>query len=264
LLADEEHTKVRGKKRYIATTVGSGCILGAAVTKTASEADLTNAYRVFKEESQKVQPLYSPKTVNTDGWLGTQNSWKLLFPTIVIIQCFLHAFIKIRDRAVKKVQDVFKEISEKVWDSYKATNKRSFSPCIRRLREWAETNVPECIMKEHLMDLCSKTRLWKKYYDFQKAHRTSNALDRLMKFMSRHIYNHQYFHGSTAAATLNMRACDLIYNFAPSCQSTIKKYNGMKCPAERVNGFMYHENWLQNLFISASLGGYRNYHSKTR
>lgn len=26
---------------------------------------------------------------------------------------------------------------------------------------------------------------------------------------------------------------------------------------ERVNGFQYYENWLQNLLISASLGGYR-------
>ncbi len=264
ILADEEHTKVMGKKRYVATTVGSGCILGAALTKTASEEDLTNAYRVFKEESQDIQPLYTPKTVNTDGWFGTQNSWKALFPSIVIIQCFLHAFIKIRDRAVKKVQDVFREVSEKVWDSYKATTKRSFSQRIRQLKNWAKNNVPECIMKEQLMDLCAKVHLWRKYYDSPMAHRTSNALDRLMKFMSRHIYNHQYFHGSTSAATMNMRAYALIYNFAPSCPHTIKKYNGIGSPAERINGFKYHENWLQNLLISASLGGFRNNHSKTR
>lgn len=264
ILADEEHTKVKGKKRYIATTVGSGCILGSALTKTASEEDLTNAYLVFKEESQDIQPRYAPKTVNTDGWFGTQNSWKTLFPCIVIIQCFLHAFIKIRDRAVKKMQDVFKEISEKVWDSYKAENKRSFSQRVRQLKSWAKKNVPESIMKEQLMDLCSKVHLWKKYYDFPKSHRTSNALDRLMKFMSRHIYNHQYFHGSTSVATLNMRAYALIYNFAPSCPETVKKYNGMNSPAERLNNFMYHENWLQNLLISASLGGYRNNHSKKR
>lgn len=37
LLADEEHTRVKGKKKYIATTVGSGCILGSEVTESASE-----------------------------------------------------------------------------------------------------------------------------------------------------------------------------------------------------------------------------------
>ena len=86
------------------------------------------------------------------------------------------------------------------------------------------------------------------------AYRTSNAIDRLMKLMSRHIYNHQYFHGSTDAATLNMRAYALIYNFAPSCPGTVKKYNGKHSPAERLNGFKYHDDWLQNLLISASLG----------
>lgn len=263
LLADEEHTKVRGNKRYIGTTIGRGCILGAALTKTAGEEDLTNAYRVFKEECQDIKPTYAPKTVNTDGWFGTQNSWKKLFPSIVIIQCFLHAFIKIRDRAVKKMQDVFIQISEKVWDSYEATTKRSFSQQIRQLRQWAEKNVPASVMKEKLLDLCSKNRLWAKWYDFPGAYRTSNALDRLMKFMSRHIYTHQYFHGSTAVATLNMRAYALIYNFAPSCPTTIKKYKGMCSPSERLNGFRYHENWLQNLLLSASLGGYRHEHSKT-
>lgn len=263
LLADEEHTRVKGKKRYIATTVGGACLLGTAFTKTANEEELTNAYGVFKEECQDIKSSYAPQTVNTDGWLGTQNSWKKLFPSIVIIQCFLHAFIKIRDRAIKKMQAVFMEISEKVWDSYKATTKRSFSQRLRQIRKWAEKNVPTSVMKEKLLDLCSKNHLWTKWYAFPKAYRTSNALDRLMKFMSRHIYNHQYFHGSTATATLNMRAFALIYNFAPSCQTTIKKYKGMCSPAERLNGFSYHENWLQNLFISASLGGYRHEHSKT-
>ena len=263
LLTDEEHTKVRGNKRYAGTTIGGGCILGVALTKTASEEDLTNAYGVFKEECQDIMPSYTPTTVNTDGWFGTQSSWKNLFPSIVIIQCFLHAFIKIRDRAVKKMKDVFMEISEKVWDSYEAATKRSFSQRIRQLRQWAEKNVPESVMKEKLLDLCSKKHLWLKWYDFPEAHRTSNALDRLMKFMSRHIYNHQYFHGSTATATLNMRAYALIYNFAPSCQTTIKKYKGKCSPAERLNGFKYHDDWLQNLLISASLAGYKHEHSKT-
>ena len=129
--------------------------------------------------------------MNTDGWSATKNAMKYLYPTIVIIQCFLHAYIKIRDRALKKMQEVFKEIGEKVWDCYKATNKRSFSQRIRRVKQWAIKRVPDSIMKEKLLDLCSKRNLWIKYYDFPIAHRTSNALDRLMKFMNRHKFAHQ-------------------------------------------------------------------------
>jgi hypothetical protein len=263
LLADEEHITIKGKKSYIGTTVAQGCILGAEVSKGCGDEDLKEAYGVFKEEAQDVKSDYSPVTVNTDGWSATKNAWKSLFPKIVIIQCFLHAYIKIRDRALKKMQDVFQEIGQKVWDCYKATDKRSFSQRIRRLKQWAKNSVPESIMKDKLLDLCSKCNLWIKFYDFPKAYRTSNALDRLMKFMNRHKFAHQGYHSSVEATNLNIRAYALIYNFAPSCPETRKNHSKMESPFERLNKFKYHENWLQNLLIAASLGGYRNQHSKT-
>ncbi len=263
ILADEEHIYVKGSREYIATTVAKGCILGAEVCKSASEESLTKAYNVYKEESQNVNPEYQPKTVNTDGWAATKKAWKSLFSKITIIQCFLHAFIKVRDRALKKLNDSFREISEKVWDCYNAETKGSFSQRIRRMKQWATDNVPESIMKEKLLDLCKKSKLWSKYYDFPDAYRTSNALDRLMRFMDRHIFSHQSFHSTSEKATLNMRAYALIHNFSPSNPQTINKYEGKASPAERLNEFKYHENWLHNLLISASLGGYRSHHSKT-
>jgi hypothetical protein len=263
ILADEEHITIMGKKGYIATTVAQECLLGAEVISSCGDEDLKEAYGVFKKEAQDIKPDYSPVTVNTDGWSATKNAWKYLFPAIVIIQCFLHAYIKIRDRALKKMQDVFMEIGEKVWDCYKATDKRSFSQRIRRLKQWAIKRVPESIMKEKLLDLCSKCNLWIKYYDFPKAHRTSNALDRLMKLMNRHKFSHQGYHSSVEVSNLNIRAYALIFNFAPSCPETIKKHNNMESPFERLNKFKYHENWLQNLLIASSLGGYRKQHSKT-
>lgn len=263
ILTDEEHITIKGKKSYIATTVGQECLLGTEVSRGCGDEDLKKAYRVFKEEAEDIKQDYSPETVNTDGWSATKNAMKYLYPTIVIIQCFLHAYIKIRDRALKKMQDIFKEIGEKVWDCYKATNKRSFSQRIRRVKQWAIKRVPDSIMKEKLLDLCSKCNLWIKYYDFPEAHRTSNALDRLMKFMNRHKFAHQGYHSSVEATNLNIRAYALIYNFAPSCPETVKNHNNMASPFERLNMFKYHENWLQNLLIAASLGGYRNQHSKT-
>ncbi|MCI5136397.1 MAG: hypothetical protein D3920_15320 [Candidatus Electrothrix sp. AW2] len=49
----------------------------------------------------------------------------------------------------------------------------------------------------------------------------------------------------------------LIHNFAPCNPYTVRKHEGRKSPAERLNRFRYHDNWLQNLLISASLRGYR-------
>jgi hypothetical protein len=83
-------------------------------------------------------------------------------------------------------------------------------------------------------------------------------IDRLMQRMDRHLFSTQYFHGSMAAAELSIRGWTLIQNFAPYNPRTIIKYNGYQCPAERLNQFRYHENWLQNFLASASLRGYRS------
>jgi hypothetical protein len=99
LVADEKHTRLKGEKVYIATTAGGACILGASVAKSASEAGLKQAYGVFAEETQALDAGYAPQTVNTDGWAATQAAWKTIFPTITVILCFLHAFLKVRDRA---------------------------------------------------------------------------------------------------------------------------------------------------------------------
>ena len=83
-------------------------------------------------------------------------------------------------------------------------------------------------------------------------------VDRLMQRMDRHLFSTQYFHGSMNTAELSIRGWTLIQNFAPYNPQTIKKLNGSKSPAERLNQSGYHDNWLQNLLISASLGGYRS------
>ena len=50
LAADEKHTRIEGAKTYVATTVGGGCILGAAVAKDAGEKALTRLIRYTKRE----------------------------------------------------------------------------------------------------------------------------------------------------------------------------------------------------------------------
>src|SRR5881227_230657 len=72
LLADEHHQPRDGVKNYVATTVGAGCCLGAALAQTAGADDWEEAYGVFKAEAQNAQPGYAPQTVNTDGWAATR------------------------------------------------------------------------------------------------------------------------------------------------------------------------------------------------
>jgi len=257
LAVDEKHTRILGGKVYVATTVGNQCILGATVAKDAGEQSLQDAYQVFKDEAQCLKPAYAPTTVNMDGWKATRNAWKSLFSSVVIICCFLHVFIKIRDRAKRKCKDIFDEAASKLWDCYDAENKTTFSQRIRRLVEWCKKNNMPPVIANPISKLRQNIAAYKVAYDHPKAHRTSNMVDRLMQRMDRHLFSTQYFHGSIAAAELSIRGWTLIQNFAPYNPRTVKELDGFKSPAERLNKFRYHNNWLSNLYISASLGGYR-------
>ena len=254
--ADEKHTRILGEKTYIATTVGNECLLGASVSKDAGESALKDAYGVFKDESLNLNPTYAPVTVNTDGWKATRKAWRFLFSSVAIICCFLHVFIKIRDRTKKKYKETFHEVATKFWECFRAENKSSFSQRIRRLGEWCVKNSVPDVISGPIENLRRNIQSYKIAYDFPGAHRTSNMIDRLMQRMDRWLFHTQYFHGTIAAAELSVRGWALIQNFAPSNPRTIKKYDGFQSPAERLNQFRYHDCWLQNLLISASMRGY--------
>lgn len=256
--ADEKHTYLCGEKVYVPLTAGDGCVLGAAVTCNADQADLQRACGKFKEEAADVNPEYSPETVNTDGWKATVNAWKALFLNITVLSCFLHIFISIRDRCAKKFRDIFMETAEKLWNCYHAETKASFSQKVRRLYEWAQNTFVPSVIADKIKKLYGNLASFSIAYDFPDAHRTSNMIDRLMQRLDRFLFSTQYFHGNISSANKSIRAWALIHNFAPSNPYTVLKYDGLKSPAERLNEFCYHDNWLHNLLISASLGGYRS------
>ncbi len=105
LAADEHHVDRSGRKGYVATTVGGGRILGAALTSAAADAHLREAYAVFAAEARGVEPAYAPRTVNADGWAATRNAFLALFPTVAVILCFLHGLLEVRDRC-RKARDL--------------------------------------------------------------------------------------------------------------------------------------------------------------
>ena len=59
------------------------------------------------------------------------------------------------------------------------------------------------------------------------------------------------------APALHCRAWALLFNFRPWHPGTARANSGWRCPAERLNQHRYHDDWLQNLLVSASLAGYR-------
>ena len=256
VVADEKHSRQKSGKVYIATTVAQGCIVGSALTSAANTEALTEAYKDFKEEAQNIAPEYQPKTVNTDGWEATQKAWKKLFPTVVTILCFLHAFLKIRDRC-KKSKELLKEIGEKVCNVYGAETLSKFSQRMRRLKEWAKSHLTTGAVKDKVLSLCEKSSEFKPAFSYPEAYRTSNQIDRLMDYQDRVLYSMKYFHGTSISANLYVRSMALAWNFHPYGSKTLSQAQNRCSPFKDINGFCYHENWLENMLIASSMGGWR-------
>ena len=147
-------------------------------------------------------------------------------------------------------------MADKLWHCYQATTQSGFSQRLRRLCEWAKDNtqLPQ-FMREKLAKVYQQAAAFRIAYRFPLAHRTSNLIDRLMQRMDRHLFSTQYFHGDLRSAELSIRGWALIHNFAPFNPYTVKRHAGWRSPAEAMNQFRYHDNWLQNLLISTSLVG---------
>jgi len=256
LAADEHHQTRDGEKIYIATTVGGGCCLGAEPAEAAGTDELKAAYGVFREEARDRIPDYAPVTVNTDGWKGTQAAWKGLFPNVVVLLCFLHGWLKIRDRA-KHLGEQFREIGRRVWGAYRAPNRRSMAQRLRSLRQWAGKQLSGVVL-ETVLNLCAKRSRWSIAYAHPEGHRTSNMVDRVLRQMDGYFEAGQHLHGTAEASRWHCRAWALLWNFAPWSPETTRANQGWRSPAERLNQHRYHDCWLQNLLVSASLGGYRN------
>jgi len=255
LLADEKHTRFHGDKAYIATTVGQDCVLGASIALGADQESLTEAYGHFKTEAQNVSPDYSPDTLNADGWLSTHLAWLNLFPLMTVVLCFLHAFINIRSRC-KGMKEHYQTIKSKVWDTYHTLDPDAFMTKIAELKTWAEATLPSGTGLEAVLNLCAKAPQFLLAYQHPAAYRTSNMVDRHMDAMNRYLDSCKYYHGHLMSAEYGIRAWALLHNYWPYCPRS-KVADQYQSPAHKLNGQVYHDNWLHNLLISASMGGYR-------
>lgn len=251
LAADEHHVKWCGEKGYVATTAGGGCLLGVALSKSASEDGLTPAYGEFVREARDVQPNYTPQSVNTDGWGGTRNAFLAWFPRIALILCFLHGFLKIRDRCRKA-----HELHRRVWDVFRAKTAEEFRRLMTQLQAWSDEQTWTAPVREMINKLRHKTDDYVIAYEHLGCYRTSNQVDRLMNRMCRLMYAGRGLHGHQIHSELRLRGWALLLNFRPFAPraGTHREY---LCPAHRLSGKRYHDHWLHNLLVSGSLLGFR-------
>jgi len=253
LAADEHHVDWAGRKGYVATTVGGGCLLGVALTAAADDAHLREAYGVFAAEARDVEPEYAPETVNADGWAATRNAFLSLFPTIAVILCFLHGFLKVRDRCRKA-----RDLHRRIWDVYRAATAEEFRRLMGEFQRWCATQSWTAPVGEMLAKLWARTGSYAVAYDHPGCHRTSNAVDRPMNRLCRLMYAGRGLHGHQGSSEWRLRGWALLLNFRPYAPRG-KSPRAFESPAHRLNGRRYHEHWLHNLMASTSLMGFRTH-----
>ena len=251
LAADEHHAAWAGAKGYVALTAGGGCVLGLALTPAADDAQLTAAYGAFRDEARDLDPAYAPGSVNADGWKATHNAWRALFAGVAVLLCFLHGFLKVRDRGRKLA-----ELHRRVWEVYRAATAAAFRRAMAAFRAWWQPQAWAAPVREALTRLADHTEDYAAAYRYRGCHRTSNLVDRLMIRLYRLLYAGRGLHGHQAASERRLRGWALLLNFRPFAPRAGQRREHQS-PAHRLHGKKYHDHWLHNLQASASLGGFR-------
>lgn len=252
LAADEHHTDWCGEKGYVAVTAGGGCLLGVALSESADEAHLTDAYGQFAREARQVDPEYQPQTVNTDGWFATSNAFAALFSTIVPILCFLHGFLKVRERGRKD-----RDLHARIWEVYRAATATEFRTAMAAFRVWFEQREWRKAVAEMVPKLWKRQSQYEAAYSHPGCHRTSNLVDRLMNRMKRFLYAGRGLHGKQGSSERRLRGWALLQNFRPFAPRSGQPRQ-YQSPAHRLSQKKYHDHWLHNLQVCTSLAGARS------
>lgn len=256
LAADEHHAKWQGKKGYVTMIAARGCLLGTALTQGADQQHLEEAYGVFAQEARKLDADYAPETVNTDGWWATSNAFAALFPTIVTVLCFLHGFLKVRDRGRKEF-----DLHTRIWNIFRSEHIRMFDRRMKAFRKWFENQTWSAALADAVSKLWKRAKQYRLAHQHPDCYRTSNQVDRLMNRLTRFLYAGRGLHGHQRTSELRLRGFALLCNFRPFAPRAGQPRE-YASPAHRFNGLRYHENWLINLMISTSLAGQKTVHRK--
>jgi hypothetical protein len=177
-----------------------------------------------------------------------------LFPKITVVLCLLHSLLKMQKHCAGPLRH---QRLDRAWQVYQAATKRPCAQRLRRLSEWTPLHRSGPVAKMVLKRCCRRVDCTPAS-EGPQAHRTSNAVDRLLNSQDRLLYAMRYCHGTTDSARLAVRAMALQWHFHPYGARLRRDQPSRVAPFYDLNGFQYHPNWLQNLLIASSMGGLRH------
>ena len=254
LVADEQLTRVARPQVYVPTTVGGGCFLGVSVVEAAETATVERGDGACAKEAKALVPDVS-RALGLHRWLGSNA------PGVAPAVSHDHvgAVFAPRDpeEEATRRRSVAAPGTRRAWQVSQAATKRQCAQRLRRMAAWtpAPLSGPVATM---VLKRCRRRADFTPAYDCPQAHRTSNAVDRLLNSQDRLLDAMRYCHATTASARLAVRAMALPWNVHPYGARLRRDQPSRVAPFDDLNGLQYHPNWLHNLLIASSMGGLRH------
>ena len=118
-----------------------------------------------------------------------------------MVLCFLHSILKIKKYCAGQLRH---RVLDRAWQVYQAATKRQFSQRLRRVAEWTPAHLSGAVA-QMVLKMCRRRSDFTPAYDCPQAHRTSNAVDRLLDYQDRLLYAMRYWHGTTDSASSGTR-----------------------------------------------------------
>jgi hypothetical protein len=224
------------------------------VVEAADTVTLERSDGACAKEAKALAPDYQARSVCTDGWDATRQAWRGLLPTITLVRCFLHAILKMKKHCAGQWRH---QGLDKAWQVSQAATTRQCSQRLRRVAEWTPAPLRGPVA-QRVLQRCRRRADFTPASACPQAHRTSNAVDRLLDYQDRLLYAMRSWHGTTDSARLAVRAMALQWNFHPYGVRLRRHQPSRVSPFHDLNGFQYQPNWLHNLLIASSMGGLRH------
>ena len=139
---------------------------------------------------------------------------------------------------------------------YHTPTAREFRKGLEQLLAWMKEKNWSSAVPQAVDKLVTRTAEYQKSYAHPQCLRTSNMVERLMNRLTRYLYAGRGLHGHQKSSELRLRGWALLNNFTPYAprSNQMRKYLS---PAHRIKQKKYHDHWLHNLNISASMAGFR-------
>jgi len=210
VIEDEKHAKECGEKAYVPIVYApkEALIWWVDYIDSVSEVTLRDSLERFKALSQRLAHITG---ATVDGWDPAQKALQAAFPGIILVECHLHALLKLGQHLAtfkRQRKKAGQPVSEQEETQIRKAFLRVLQAPTPEAYQKALDELPDAFEHESLASrkdsLIAKQALFQAWTTDAKLAVVTTALDQCMKFLNRKLDNMQTLHGpQSGLATVN-------------------------------------------------------------